>query len=308
MKDLPNTLHYGDYIIRKNAPKQSEKPNDGVLFIVCTPIGNLGDISLRALEILSTVDLIACEDTRHSHTILQKLGVPTKTTSYFKFNEKKKLSTLINKLKQGQCIALISDAGTPGLSDPGEVFINEAIKEKISIEFIPGPNAVIPALILSGFPAIPFAFAGYLPPRTKDRIIFLTKYKYFQGTLLFFEVPHRLRESLKDFAQVFTKTPLCVVRELTKIHQEIIRDTAENSAEIFINKTIKGEIVIALDNSKAPKYPILTEPDEEAYQTILDEYETLLKNGLDKKDALRVLSEATGIPKRELYKKLFIKQ
>lgn len=307
MKSSLKRIDYGDYIILKLAAEEQRTKSEGKLFIVCTPIGNLGDISLRAIETLQEVDLIACEDTRHSRTILQKLCTGIKITSYYKFNEKKKLLQLISMLKQGTRIALISDAGTPGISDPGELLIREAICEQIPIEFIPGPSAVIAALVLSGFPSVPFLFGGYLPPRSKDRIAFLAKYKYFQGTLLFFEAPHRLRQSLLDCVHILGETPMCIARELTKIHQECIRGLSHTILDEIQNRTIKGEIVIIVDNSKAMKCDAPSaSPNNDKYE-LEEEYHKLIQNGLSKKEALQILAEAAGIPKKELYRRLFIR-
>ena len=221
----------------------------GSLFIVPTPIGNLADITLRALDVLNEVDVILCEDTRHSYKILQYLKEGKKIISYHKFNERKKLNEIINYLKQGENIALISDAGTPGISDPGYILIKEAISNDIKIEAIPGPSAIINALVLSGFNTTPFIFAGYLPRKSKERIALLSKYKNFDGTIIFFESPKRVINSLKDIDKIYAENQMSLIREMTKIHQEILRGKVIEILNILNKRKIKGEITILIDNS-----------------------------------------------------------
>src|SRR4030042_6901064 len=248
-----NEFTYCTYIIQQENTKKAQSISQGVLYIVATPIGNLNDISLRALEILNNADIIACEDTRHSQHILQWLKKNKKIVSYYKFNEKKRLPMLLHSLKEGKSIALISDAGTPGLSDPGELLIQKAISEGIPVDIIPGPCAIIAALVLSGFKITPFMFGGYLPSKAKERNIHLSPFKQFPGTIVFFETPHRIKKCLIAIENVYNNIPVCIARELTKLNQEIIRGTAATILNNIENKTMKGEITILIDNSSIDK-------------------------------------------------------
>lgn len=219
------------------------------LYICSTPIGNLEDITLRCLKILREVDLIACEDTRHTKKLLNKYEISQALTSYHKFNIKAKTSYLVNLLKEGKNIALVSDSGTPGISDPGFELIKETIKNNIKIVPIPGPSSPIVALTLSGFTMDKFIFLGYLPKKKGKKQKTLEETKKFSGSIIFFESPYRLSKSLKDAMIVFGEnTKIAVVRELTKVFEEIVRGTLKEVTEHFLNKKPKGEIIMVVDN------------------------------------------------------------
>ena len=217
------------------------------LFIVPTPIGNLEDITLRALRILKEADLILAEDTRNSSVLLKHYGITTKMSSYHQFNEHKQLSNFMNRIKQGETIALISDAGTPGISDAGFLLIRECIRSGIEVECLPGPTALIPALVVSGFPCDRFYFEGFLPVK-KGRQTRLTWLSQLDQSVVLYESPHRLLKTLEQCAGFFgPERKIAVVRELTKIHEEIIRGTITEVVQLLKSRIVKGEIVIVIE-------------------------------------------------------------
>jgi 16S rRNA (cytidine1402-2'-O)-methyltransferase len=217
-----------------------------MLYIVATPIGNLKDISLRAIEVLKSVDLIACEDTRHTKILLQHYGINTPTTSFFVHNRLTKGQYLLRLLKAGKSIALVSDAGTPGILDPGYSIINLAIHNHIEMTFIPGPTAFIHALVLSGKPAHEFLFAGFLPKRSLARRNKLMQLSQLKSTLIFYESCHRIMDTLKDIGEVFGEREIACCRELTKKFEEIKRGAASQIAQDFKGQKCRGEFVIVV--------------------------------------------------------------
>lgn len=223
----------------------------GTLFVVATPIGNLEDITFRAVRILSEVDLIAAEDTRHTKILLTKYNINTPMTSYHKFNIKSKTSYLVNLLKQGQKIALVSDSGMPGVSDPGYELIREAISQNVRVEPIPGPSAAITALAVSGFPTDRFVFEGFLPKKPGKKTKKLKELKNEERTVIIYESPYRLVKTLEDIKEVAGNRQVAVCRELTKKFEEIIRGRISKTLEIFKEKSPKGEIVIIIESGRA---------------------------------------------------------
>ena len=217
-----------------------------MFYIVSTPIGNLKDITLRAIETLKSVDLIACEDTRHTKILLDEYGIKTPTTSYFQHNRFAKGEYLLGLLKQGKNIALVSDAGTPGILDPGYHLINLAIEQNIPITAIPGPAAFINALVLSGKPAHDFIFAGFLPNRTLARQNCLKELVKQKRTIVFYESCHRILATLEDIHKVFAGREIVVVRELTKKFEEVKRGPAEEILSSFQRVSPRGEFVVIL--------------------------------------------------------------
>lgn len=217
-----------------------------MLYIVATPIGNLKDITLRAIETLKSVDLIACEDTRHTKILLNEYGINTPTTSYFQHNRFTKGEYLLGLLKQGKDIALVSDAGTPGILDPGYHLINLAIEEDIPVTVIPGPAAFINALVLSGKPAHEFVFAGFLPNRSLARQNRLKQLAQSKRTVVFYESRHRILATLEDIRKVFGNRQLIVAREVTKKFEEIKRGSAEQILVSFQRQKPRGEFVIVI--------------------------------------------------------------
>ena len=217
------------------------------LILVPTPIGNLKDITLRALEVLKEVDTILAEDTRKTSFLLNHFDIDKKVFAYHKFNEHKHLNTIIEKLLSGSSIALVTDAGTPGISDPGFLIVRECIKNNIPVETLPGATAFIPALINSGFPCDKFCFEGFLPQK-KGRTKRLKELTEEKRTMVFYESPYRLLKTIQQFKDYFgEKKMISVSRELTKIHEETIRGTANDILSYYENKTIKGEIVIIVE-------------------------------------------------------------
>ncbi len=215
-------------------------------FIVSTPIGNLQDISLRAIEVLKKVDVVACEDTRITSKILRAYNINKKLISYFEHNKLKRAPELIKLLKSGKSIALVTDAGTPGICDPGYYLIKLVIEEDIPLTVIPGATALIAALIVSGKPPDRFIFEGYLPRKKEARRRRLKELVNEKRTIIFYESPHRLIKSLEDLDIFFPNREICVTKELTKKYEEVIRDNAAGLIELFKRKKPRGEFVIVL--------------------------------------------------------------
>ena len=216
------------------------------LFVVPTPIGNLGDITLRSIEVLKSVDLILAEDTRTSSKLLKHYDINTPVESFHAHNEHKKLEYIINKLKSDSEIALISDAGTPGISDPGFLIVRECIKNEVKLECLPGPTAFVPALVSSGLPSDRFFFEGFLPVK-KGRTKRLKELAAETSTMVFYESPHRILKTLNDFSNYFNvESQISVSRELTKLYEETFRGTIKESVEHFEKNKKKGEFVIVL--------------------------------------------------------------
>ena len=221
----------------------------GVIYVVSTPIGNLADISLRALDILKTVDLIACEDTRQTSKILNHYEIKNKMTPYHDHNKEYKTSSLIDLIIKGKSIALVSDAGTPGISDPGFYLIREAIKNDIKISPIPGPSALTAATVASGMEIDRFLFEGYLP-RKKGRLKRLKELAAYKVTIVIFEGPHRVIKSLRDLRDTFGDRKAAIGRELTKVHEEFVRGNLSDLIANFNEHKPRGEFVILIEGNK----------------------------------------------------------
>jgi len=222
------------------------KTNKGILYIVSTPIGNLEDITLRALRILKEVDLIAAEDTRRTGLLLKHFGIKTPLTSYFEGNEFKKREWILSKLKQGNPIALVSEAGTPGISDPGFRLIQLAIENEIPVVPIPGPSALITALSVAGLPTDSFLFKGFLPHKSKKRRDLLKDLEGVRETLIFYESPHRLLKTLNDIYEILGDRNMVLARELTKVFEEILRGRVSELIEKIRGRKLKGEITLVV--------------------------------------------------------------
>jgi 16S rRNA (cytidine1402-2'-O)-methyltransferase len=219
----------------------------GRLLIVATPIGNLDDISPRARAALEQADLVACEDTRRTGRLLSHLGIKKKLLSLHEHNERQRLPRLLDCLSRGQTVALTSDAGTPLLSDPGFLLVREAIAQGIPVEHLPGPSAVLAALVVSGLPPYPFTFAGFPPPKSGKRKRFFARFADLDHTLIFFESPHRLLASLGDALDELGDRPAVLGRELTKLHEEVLRGSlVELVEEIRARPSLKGEFVLVV--------------------------------------------------------------
>jgi len=222
----------------------------GRLLVVSTPIGNLGDLSPRAREALAGADVVACEDTRHTGLLLSRLGIKARLVSLHEHNERARLPALLGALAEGRTVALVSDAGTPLVSDPGFLLVREAVACGAVVEAIPGPSALLAALVVSGLPPLPFTFAGFPPPKGGKRRTFFSRLAALGHTVVFYESPHRLAASLADAAATFGDRPAVVARELTKLHEEIRRGTlGELAAAFAADEKQRGEIVIVVGPS-----------------------------------------------------------
>ena len=272
----------------------------GKLYICPTPIGNLEDMTYRTIRILNEVDLIAAEDTRHSIKLLNHFEISKPLTSYHEHNKDSEGGYLINKLLEGENIALISDAGMPGISDPGEDIIKQAIEHNIEIEVLPGATASITALVGSGLETAKFAFEGFLDRDKKVRRSQLEELKEERRTIIFYESPHRLKDTLKDMLKVLGNRRIAVNREITKKYQEIIREDIETVINIFNEKEVKGEFVLIVEGFKGEKtvqnsYDDLTEREYVV---------TLMENGMDKKDAIKAVCKDRKLKKDVVYKQV----
>lgn len=265
----------------------------GVLYLVSTPIGNLEDITLRALRVLKEADLIACEDTRHTRKLLDHFGISKPAVSYHQHNEAARAEDLIARLERGDNIALVSDAGTPLVSDPGYRVVAAAIEAGITVTPIPGPSAALAALAASGLPTDSFRFCGFLPAKSSQRRKLLEELKRETMTLIFYEAPHRILDALDDIAAVMGDRPVAVARELTKVHEELLRGSA---AEVRQRLNPRGEITLLIGKG-----------DPVADQTPVEDAVRALENqGVAHMDAVKQIAKARGLSKRDVYK-LFTK-
>ena len=268
----------------------------GKLYLVATPIGNLEDITLRALRILKEVDLIAAEDTRHTLGLLNHFEIKKPLISYYKEIENKKSDVLISKLKEGQNIAIVSDAGTPGISDPGEEIVKKAIEENIEIIPVPGACAFVNALIASGFNTREFSFIGFLSANKKERKEKLEEIKNETRTLIFYEAPHKMKSTLENMSEIFGNRRIVLARELTKIHEEFIRSTID---EVLENEEYKGEFVILIEGSTESKKDIELKNLNEL--TLEEHYERYEKEGFSKKEIIKMIAKDRNVNKNEIY-------
>lgn len=264
----------------------------GRLYIVATPIGNLEDITLRALETLRKVDYIACEDTEHSLKLLNFYEIKKPLISYWSEREKVRAEEIILKIKAGHSVALITDAGTPGISDPGSVVIGRAIEEGIELVAVPGASALIAALCISGLSTEEFTFIGFLPVKESQRRKKLLELSTERRTLVFYEAPHRILNTLYDMVEIFGQRRACVAKELTKIYEEVIRGTLSEIIESLEESKIAGEYVIVVEGASERQRSI-----EEA----LEELRELMKRGKGRKEAASIVAELYGLSKKELY-------
>jgi len=272
----------------------------GILFIVATPIGNLEDITSRALRILREADLIACEDTRQTRKLLDHAGISKPTVSYHDHNESERAAELIAKLEAGANIALVSDAGTPLISDPGYRLVAAAIDAGIQVVPIPGASAAVAALSASGLPPDSFRFCGFLPPKSSQRRKFLEDLAGETCTLIFYEAPHRVLDALADIEAVMGARRVVLAREITKIHEEFLRGTAAQiRAQLGARPVVRGEITILVGKLEVGQGRAL--PDE---APIEDAVRTLEEQGLSRMDAIKRVAKQRGIPKREVYRRL----
>ncbi len=269
-----------------------------ILYVVGTPIGNLGDISPRALETLEKVDFIAAEDTRVTLKLLNHFGIKKPMISYFEHNKEFKGQIICDRIKSGESCAIVTDAGMPCISDPGELLIKQCEEYSIKTEVVPGPSAVISALCVSGLATGRFCFEGFLSVNKKSRNEHLESLLNETRTMIFYEAPHKLPNTLKDFYEAFPARKLTIARELTKLHEEIIRTTTKEAYERYSDGSLKGEIVLILEGK--------TETADEVYS--LDDAVNMAKkfilDGMKPTDAAKEAAKITKIRKNDIYKEL----
>ena len=272
----------------------------GILYLVSTPIGNLEDITLRAIRILKEVDIIAAEDTRQTIKLLNHFEINKPLTSFFRHNESKKGEYIISLLETGKNIALVSDAGTPAISDPGEELVGMAIEAGITVVPIPGPVAATSGLIVSGLPTGRFTFEGFLPMNKKNRKDRLESLEREQRTMIFYEAPHKLKSTLKDMKEFWGDRKISLAREMTKIHEEVIRTTLDEAILMYEENPPKGEFVVVVSG-----YDGETEKDVFWKDMSIEEhYKYYLEKGESRMDATKKVAQDRGVSKREIYGKL----
>lgn len=271
----------------------------GTLYLCATPIGNLGDVSARCLEVFENADIIACEDTRRTLQLLNHFGIRKPLTSYHEHNKAEKGEYLAGLLLEGKNIVLVSDAGTPAISDPGEDLVKLCIEKAIPVTSIPGPVAGINALILSGLPTRRFSFEGFLSVNNRHRAEHLASIKNDTHTLIFYEAPHKLKATLADMAKVLGEgRRIALARELTKLHEEILRTTLGEACRFYDENSPRGEYVLIIEGASE------TTADEEKWWadlTVIEHIDEYIKRGSDKKEAIKLCAADRDLPKREVY-------
>lgn len=271
------------------------------LYLVPTPIGNLKDISFRVLEVLQEADRIACEDTRVTAKLLNRYEIKKPLLSYREHNEQEASTFILDKVEAGETIALVTDAGMPGISDPGETIVKKAVERGVDVVVLPGPSALINALVASGLDTGRFTFVGFLDKARKKKRDELAQYRDREETLIFYEAPHRILDTLDAVAEVYGNRRIALSRELTKLHEEHLRGTVEEVRSAFQDRTPKGEFVLVVSGKSLEE--IQKEKEESfAELTILQHLQEVMSQGLSKKDAVKVVAELRGIPKKEVYK------
>ncbi len=275
----------------------------GILYLVATPIGNLGDMTERATKTLEEVDLIAAEDTRNSIKLLNHFGIKTPMSSYHEYNKYDKADYLVSEMLNGKNVALITDAGTPAISDPGEVLVQKCHENGISVTSLPGCCALISALILSGLPTRRFCFEAFLPSDKKDRKEILDELKSETRTIIMYEAPHHLKKTLKDLYETLGDRSITICRELTKKFEDIRPTTLKESVTFYEENEPRGEYVLVIEGEKREK---LVLKDQEKWTDIPIEahLEMYLKDGIDKKEAMRKVAADRGLSRRDVYQAL----
>lgn len=273
----------------------------GRLYLVPTPIGNLKDITIRALEILKECDIIAAEDTRQTLKLLNHFEIKKPLISYHKFNENSKGNEIIELLSEGKNIALVSDAGTPGISDPGSVIVEKCIEKNIKFDVLPGATAITTALVYSGLDTTKFLFRGFLPRENKEKRMITDELLNSQETLIFYEAPHRLLDTLSYLVDVFGNRKIAVCRELTKLYEEIFRGDLSSALQYFIKNKPRGEFVIVLEGKRIED--IKEEKKQEWINlSIEDHILKYINDGRSKKEAIKLVAKDRELPKSEVYK------
>jgi len=273
----------------------------GTLYLIATPIGNLEDITHRAVRLLGEVNVIACEDTRHTKKLLSHYGINTRTISYHEHNERERAAELLERLRQGADVAVVSDAGTPGISDPGFRLARVAIDSGVRVVPVPGANALVSALVASGLPTDEFFFGGFLPARSGARRTRLSELRSLAATLVFYEGPHRIAATLRDAREILGERQAVVARELTKLHEEIARGSLSELAERFSSaESARGEMVLVIDRNVIHGEGE-TSDAVESLGTLVTKFEN---EGLDHRAALKKAARELGLSRDEAYRRL----
>lgn len=268
----------------------------GTLYIIATPIGNLEDITIRAVRILGEVDLIACEDTRQTRKLLDRYNITKPLVSYHEHNERSRSTGLLDDLEAGKNIALVSDAGTPLIADPGYRLVELAREKRIPVSPIPGPSALLAALSASGLGTDSFTFCGFLPSKKGQRRRFLEDLRPSQATLVFYETPHRVLEALEDIEEALGPRPVVLAREITKIHEEFLRGTAAEIRKTLSERAaVKGEITLMIGKSETPEIDATP---------LAESVEKLVESGVPRMEAIKTVARLRGLSKRDVYKQL----
>lgn len=273
----------------------------GCLFLCPTPIGNLQDITLRVLETLKNVDLVACEDTRHTKKLLNHYQIKTPLTSYYEHNKSFKGEVLIKELLAGKNIALVSDAGMPGIQDPGEDLVKECIKQEIEFVVLPGPVAAITGLVASGLSTKRFSFEGFLPREKRVKREWLKSLTWERRTMIFYESPHRFLNTLEIMLEIWGTRQIAVCREMTKKFAEIKRGTIQEIWEYYQGQDIRGEFTLIVDGNQE-------EESEKDLAWALEKAKELIDLGVSPKDAVKQMAKESGIKKRDLYNEIMVKK
>lgn len=275
----------------------------GKLYLCATPIGNLEDITFRVVRTLKEVDVIAAEDTRNSIKLLNHFEIKTPLTSYHEFNKYDKAKVLVNRMLGGENIALITDAGTPGISDPGEELVRQCYEAGVEVTSLPGAAACVTALTLSGLSTRRFAFEAFLPADKKEKAAILEELKYETRTIIIYEAPHRLKKTIAELLSVLGNRRLTAVKELTKLHENVFLTTFEEALDYYEENEPRGEFVLVIEGRKIEE---LKKEKEASFQEMdINEHMKLyLDKGMDKKEAMKAVAVDRGIPKREVYKML----
>ncbi len=284
----------------KNFMMEKNNMEYGKLYLCATPIGNLDDITFRTIETLKMVDLIACEDTRYSKKLLNHFEISKPLTSYFEHNKIEKGIVIIEELKQGKNVALITDAGTPAISDPGEDLVRQCADEGIDVVPIPGCIAFVNALIVSALPTGRFTFEGFLSMNKKNRIKHLEDVKDDVRTLIFYEAPHKLTRTLEDMLKYFGDRKIALVRELTKIYEEVKRTTISEALKYYTENQPKGEFVLVVEGKNEDE--LIIEKTKEFEEISVNEHvDKLICEGMDKKSAIKEVAYLRNMSKRDVY-------
>ena len=275
----------------------------GTLYLVATPIGNLEDVTQRALRVLAEADVVACEDTRRTRLLLDRYGIRTKTVSYHEHNERERAAQLCARVEAGGRVALVSDAGTPGISDPGFRLVRMAAERNLRVEPVPGPTAFVAALVASGLPTDEFYFGGFLPARAHARRLRLEQLRALPATLVFYEAPHRIAQLLADAREILGERSAVVARELTKVHEEFARGLLSELADRFASEeAARGEMVVVIDRTTLEERA--TGEDAHAAATIAALVSGFERAGLDQRAALKKAAREMGISRDEAYRRL----